>query len=152
MGFGTQKLGQKWRFWELCKNRAENYVFLKNFKKHPRKRTLRAPENMCKTCIFISENAFYISMTYDHFVKNADITKLWWWWKFKHGYNLDFRPKPPHASLKNTLFKACMRGFWPKVEIVAVFEFSSPHFMPKLAILHVTALLHVTSGWYLGHF
>ena len=37
-------------------------------------------------------------------------------------YNFDFRPKPPHASLKNTLFKACMRGFWSKVKIVANLE------------------------------
>ena len=35
-------------------------------------------------------------------------------------YNFDFRPKPPHASLKNTLFKARMRGFWSKVKIVEV--------------------------------
>ena len=41
---------------------------------------------------------------------------------FKDGYNFDFRPKPPHASLKNILFKARMQGFWPKVKIVAVFE------------------------------
>ena len=53
-------------------------IFLKNFKNTTRKRTSKAPENMCKTYIFISENAFYICTTYDDFVKNADVTKLWW--------------------------------------------------------------------------
>ncbi len=41
---------------------------------------------------------------------------------FNNFYNFDFRPKPPHASLKNTLFKARMRGFWPNVKIVEVIE------------------------------
>ena len=41
---------------------------------------------------------------------------------FKIGYNFDFRPKPPHASLKNTLFNARMRGIWSEVKIVALFE------------------------------
>ena len=38
---------------------------------------------------------------------------------FKIGYNFDFRANPPHASLKNRLFKARMRGFWFKIKIVA---------------------------------
>ena len=46
------------------------------FKNTTRKRTSKAPENTCKTCIFISENAFYICTTYDNLVKNADVTKL----------------------------------------------------------------------------
>ena len=46
-------------------------IFLKNFKNTTRKRTSKAPENMCKTYIFISENAFYICTTYDDFVKKS---------------------------------------------------------------------------------
>ena len=47
------------------------------FKNTTRKRTSKTPENMSKTCIFIFENAFYISKTYCDFVKSADVKKLW---------------------------------------------------------------------------
>ena len=42
---------------------------------------------------------------------------------FKYGYNFDFRPKPPHVSLKNSIFMARILDFWPKVKIVGVIDF-----------------------------
>ena len=95
-------------------------IFFAKIKNTTKKRTSKAPENICKTCNFISENAIFICSTYDDFVKNADVTKLMVVKKLNNFHNFDFWPKPPHASLKNNIFEARMRGFWPKVKIVEV--------------------------------
>lgn len=41
--------------------------------------------------------------------------------KIKIGF-IKVRAKPPHESLKNTIFQDIMQGFWLRVKAVAVFE------------------------------
>ena len=58
-----------------------------------------------------------------HFEKIANLDMTCGIKKINNSYNFYFRPKPPHVSLKNSIFVARMRGFWPKVKIVGVIEF-----------------------------
>ena len=51
-------------------------IFLQKIKNTTKKRTSKAPENMCKMSCFLSNYTFYISETYGHFAKNADVTKV----------------------------------------------------------------------------
>ena len=106
MGFRTRKLGENPKFQEKCKNRAK--------KNTTKKRTPRALENMYKMSYIVSKCIFYISETYGHFAKNADVTKV-----SKQSRSIlifQLRAKPPHAVQEKSTVVDRMRGFCSNVK------------------------------------